>query len=222
VISSDAIEEKAKTRPDLDGLFAIAESQAGYFTAQQARESGFSGNLVLHHVKGGRFGRVRHGLYRFRHYPSSRREDAMAAWLALGKTAVVSHDTALELHDLSDVIPSQVHLTVPRSRRNLPKLPGVWIHTTLHEVEAADVVQREGMSTTSVVRTIVDLIGAKWFPPDQLEEAGFRALEAGLLNSAELQRAAAQRGTHEETWVRAASGLWLSRRERRGQSEQDG
>jgi hypothetical protein len=40
--------------------------------------------------------------------------------LAVGKDAAgVSHETALDLLDLSDVIPDTVHLTVPRTRRGL-------------------------------------------------------------------------------------------------------
>ena len=48
----------------------------------------------------------------------------MAAWLAVGKqNAVVSHESALDLLDLSDVSPDRVHLTVPRSRRGLAAPP---------------------------------------------------------------------------------------------------
>src|SRR5687768_17061031 len=93
-------------------LFDIASQQAGYFTAGQARAAGYSWALLLHHVKGGRFIRVRRGLYRYREYPSSRREDVLAAWLAAGKdTTVVSHESALDLLNLSDLIPNAVHLT---------------------------------------------------------------------------------------------------------------
>lgn len=75
---------------------------------------------------------MRRGPCRYREYPSSPREDVLAAWLAVGKTvAVVSHDSALDLLGLSDVIPDAVHLTVPRRRRHLPALPGVKIHTTV-------------------------------------------------------------------------------------------
>jgi len=42
----------------------------------------------------------------------------------------VSHESALDLLGLSDIIPDAVHRTVSRSRRNLPDLPGVTIHTT--------------------------------------------------------------------------------------------
>src|SRR5579875_1262323 len=123
---------RSRTRPDRQCLFDTASEQGGYFTAEQARACGCGFALLSHHTKAGRFIRVRRGLYRLREYPSSPREDVLAAWLALGRdVVVVSHDSALDLLDLSDVIPDAVHLTVPRSRRNLPKLPGVKIHTTV-------------------------------------------------------------------------------------------
>ena len=62
------------------------------------------------------------GVYRFRDYPPSPREEVAAAWLAVGQdVAVVSHESALDLWDLSDVIPGAVHLTVPRAQRSLAR-----------------------------------------------------------------------------------------------------
>jgi hypothetical protein len=66
----------------------------------------------------GHFLRVRQGLYRFREYPSSPREDVIAAWLATRReVAVVSHQSALDILGLSDVVPEVVDLTVPRAKR---------------------------------------------------------------------------------------------------------
>ncbi len=104
--------------PDAQGLFALASEQAGYSTSTQAHEYGYSTQLVGHHVAGGRFQRARRGIYRLRDYPSSPREEVMAAWLAAGKdSAVVSHESALELLGLSDVVPATIHVLVPRDRR---------------------------------------------------------------------------------------------------------
>ena len=89
-------------------LFRVASGQAGYFTAAQARVCGFSRALLSHHARSGRFPRISHGLYRFREYPSSPREHVLAAWLAVGKdVSVVSHESALDLLDLSDIIPDR-------------------------------------------------------------------------------------------------------------------
>ena len=82
----------------------------------------------------------------------------MAAWLAVGQTiAVVSHQSALALHDLSDVIPDTIHLTVLRSRRTHPDLPGTRSHTSSRPFGPLDVVTREGMRVTSPIRTVLDV-----------------------------------------------------------------
>src|SRR5215204_4399986 len=88
-------------RIDQDGLYWIAESQAGYFTAEQAVGVGMDRSTLRHHARpGGRYERVRRGLYRLRHFPSSPHEHVVAAWLAVSNVpAVVSHETALDLYD---------------------------------------------------------------------------------------------------------------------------
>ncbi|MBI2941631.1 MAG: type IV toxin-antitoxin system AbiEi family antitoxin domain-containing protein [Chloroflexi bacterium] len=181
------------TRPDRICLFHVASGQAGYFTAGQARGCGFSRALLSHHVRSGRFIHIRHGLYRFREYPSSPREHVLAAWLAVGKNvAVVSHESALDLLDLSDVIPDAVHLTVPRSRRSLPSLAGVKIHTTDRSIEPGERWVREGMVITSATRSILDT-AEKGADPEQIELAVAQAIERGLATTEELRRTASER-----------------------------
>jgi predicted transcriptional regulator of viral defense system len=180
--------------PDQAGLFEVASDQAGYFTAPQARACGFSWALLWYHVKTGRFVRVRQGLYRFRDYPSSPREHVLAAWLSVGKdTAVVSHESALDLLGLSDVIPGAVHLTVPRTKRGLPSVPGVTIHTTTQPLESTDRVVRDGMVVTSATRSILDAAEAG-SAPEQIEMAVAQAVERGQVMPEQLRARADQRG----------------------------
>jgi len=184
----------SKSQPDHLRLFEVASEQGGYFMAFQARACGYSFALLSHHAKGGRFIRIRRGLYRLREYPSSPREDVFAAWLAVGKdTAVVSHESALDLLDLSDIIPESVHITVPRRRRNLPKLPGVKIHTTARPFEPGDLTYRDGMIITSAIRTILDAAEAG-AAPDQIELAVVQAVERGLVAPSRLRQDSAGRG----------------------------
>jgi predicted transcriptional regulator of viral defense system len=195
---SDALETgktaQAVAKPDRARLFDIAAGQGGYFTAEQASGCGFSRALLSHHAKSGAFIRVRRGLYRFREYPAAPREHVLAAWLALGKdSAVVSHDSALEILDLTDVVPDAVHLTVPRSRRNLPSLSGVRIHTSSRALRPEDTVIRDGISVTSATRSILDAAEAGT-SPEQIELAVRQSVERGLTMRDELQRAADERG----------------------------
>ena len=181
------------TTDDHSRLFEVASGQGGYFTAEQARERGFSRALLAYHVKRGRFIRARRGLYRFREYPPSPREQVLIAWLALGKdVAVVSHASALDLLDLSDVIPDAVHLTVPRSRRNLPSLPGVKIHTSSRPIGAAEIAVRDGISVTSATRSILDAAEAGT-ALEQIEMAVAQAIERGLSTADRLRERATGR-----------------------------
>ena len=180
--------------PDRARLFEIASEQGGYFTAGEAGDCGFSRALLSHHVKSGRFTRVRRGLYRFREYPSSPREHVLAAWLAVGKKgAVVSHESALDVLGLSDVIPDAVHLTVPRSRRNLLSMPGVKIHTTARPLKASDRLMRDGMAVTSATRSLLDAAEAG-IAPEQIQKAITQAIDKGMATARQLKRDASERG----------------------------
>jgi predicted transcriptional regulator of viral defense system len=185
----------ARTKPDHSCLFAVATGQRGYFTAAQARACGFAWDALTYHTRHGRFLRIRRALYRLRDYPSSPREDVVAAWLAVGKdVAVVSHESALDLLGLSDVIPGAIHLTVPRTRRHLPALPGVAIHTTARPLRADDVAIRDGIRLTAAARTILDAADAGT-APEQVALAVRQAIARGLTTAPRLVRDAGARST---------------------------
>jgi len=176
-------------RPDRSALDQLAYAQEGYFSASQAAELGFSPQLLAHHTRAGRFERVRRGLYRLSDYPVSPHEQVRAAWLAMGDKAVVSHESALELLGLADVMPDRVHLTVSRSDRGARVPAGVILHTTSNPPTGADVVQREGIAVTSAARSIVDAAAAGT-APEQIETAIGQALESGLTTAPQLGRSA--------------------------------
>jgi predicted transcriptional regulator of viral defense system len=179
--------DTAVTKPDHECLFDIASEQLGYFTSAQARSCGFKPNLLTFHTNTGEFIRVFRGLYRLRDYPFSPKEEVAAGWLAVGKDkAVVSHSSALDLLDLSDVIPDAVHLTVPRTTRNLPTIPGVKIHTSKRPPGPKDVTYREGIRLTEPTRTILDSAEVG-IGPEQIEMAVRQALRRGLTTTRELE-----------------------------------
>ncbi len=120
----------ASSSPDWDHLFEIAAAQDGLFTTRQAAAAGYSPQLIAHHLSAGRMVRVRRGVYRIVHFPAGDHEDLTAVWLWSEQEGVFSHQTALALHDLSDVLPAQVHhasralapAAAPRARRRAPAL----------------------------------------------------------------------------------------------------
>jgi predicted transcriptional regulator of viral defense system len=192
--------------PDAIALNRISYGQDGYFTSRQARESGFSPQLLAHHVRSGRYEHVRRGLYRLRDYPGSSHEEVRAKWLAVGaERAVVSHESALELHGLSDVLPNTVHLLVDRDDRGIKPPEGVVLHTTTKALEPREVVSREGVRVTDPVRSILDAAGAGT-APEPIEMAVRQALDEGLATRRSLLARANRRGRRIADLVRRSAG----------------
>jgi predicted transcriptional regulator of viral defense system len=180
-----------KMQPDVLGLEADAYQQGGYFHAGQARAHGVSRQLLDHHVGRGRFERIRRGLYRVQGFPTTEHDDIREAWMAVGGAdAILSHDSALALLDLSDNIPDAVHLLVPRSRRGLRLPPGVVLHTR-PDNEDIPTVWRDGLPLTVPARTLVDV--ADRLQPEQLSLAVKQGLRRGLLTADQLQKEAKRR-----------------------------
>lgn len=179
---------------DHDRLYQLAESQAGYFTTRQAVGAGMDHSTLRHHARsGGRYQRVRRGLYRLRHFPTSAHEHVVAAWIPLRDAgAVVSHESALELHGLSDVIPVAVHLSLPRAKRGQRPRSGVRLHTLERPPGPLEVRTVQGVPTTSPARSIVDSLEAGT-QPEQVELAIHQALDRGLTTPRRLRAAAAER-----------------------------
>ena len=200
----DATAANPPSKPDRQALFELSSEQYGYFTAAQAAHHGYSRALLAHHAKTGTLHRIRPGLYRFRDYPSTPREEVMAAWLALGGPtggAVVSHDSALDLWDLTDSIPNAIHLTVPRTRRHPPRLPGVTVHTTSRPFESDDVRTLEGLTVTAPARTLLDIAESQG-TDEGLGQALSRAIQRGWVTRGLLEGKAKRRGPRAERLVR--------------------
>lgn len=181
--------------PDLTRLYEIASLQGGHFTGTQARSAGYSKQNIAHHVATGRFQRITRGFYRLREFPSVAHEDVIAAWVRVGShRAVVSHETALALYELSTVRPRKIDLTVPRQERPRHRLPltAVAIHTTTRPFRPGEVVQRFGIRVTSPARTIADAAEAGT-EPEYVVEAVSEALARGLVTEGELRAAAEER-----------------------------
>jgi predicted transcriptional regulator of viral defense system len=177
---------KSITRtPDWDHLFECAVAQEGLFTTQQAAEAGYSPQLLAHHLDAGRMVRVRRGVYRLVHFPAGDHEDLTVVWLWSQREGVFSHQTALFLHDLSDVLPAQVHLTLPESwrRRRLRVPEGVVLH---HGDVAEDGRTWFGpVPATAPLHTIEDCAAAH-LPPELLRGATLDALDRGLVTRGEI------------------------------------
>jgi predicted transcriptional regulator of viral defense system len=163
-----------------DRLYAAASQQGGYFTTRQAAEAGYSPQLLLHLIRGGRVERALRGVYRLVHFPPSENADLIIAWLWSGRVGVFSHQTALALHGLSDVLPARVHMTVPekwRQRRVHPP-KGVVLHVA--DVGPADTGWSDTVPVTTPARTLLDNAKAA-LSPELLRQALDEAYRRGLV-----------------------------------------
>lgn len=200
----EVMHDTERKRPDHHCLFEVVSEQAGYFTTAQATACGYSSSLRAYHVKHGRWVRVRRGIYRLSEYPSSEHEEVIAAWLWAGKdVAVVSHESALDMLDLSDVIPGTIHITIPRSRRYRPATAGITLHTTTREFMPGEVITRGGVRVTSALRTILDC-AETGTAPEQIIAAVSQAVDRGLATTRQLETGAASRGGRVERLIRRA------------------
>lgn len=174
--------------PHWTNLYALAATQDGHFTTAQAGEAGYSRPLLAHHVKAGRFLRIQRGIYRLRDFPSTDHEDFVVAWLWSDRQGVISHETALLLHGLSDVLPARVDLTVPVSwsarRLKVPAL--VRLHHA--DVSEADRAWSGPVPVTTPLQTVVDCI-EDHVQPDLVAQAVQDGLRRGLFTERELKLA---------------------------------
>lgn len=101
-----------------DALRDLAIEHNGLFTRQQALDRGVSPEAVHSYVAHGRVDRVAHGIYRYPFLPGAEFEQYETALLRTGDPeAVLSHETALAIWEVSDVNPARYHVTVFHARR---------------------------------------------------------------------------------------------------------
>lgn len=178
-----------KDGPDYQLLYEVAEGQSGYFAAHQARDCGFSWERLSSNVKNGRFIRVRQGIYRLTQFPGSAFEDLFVAWLRAGPASVISHESALVLYELSDILPTEVHIIVPRSATR--RRQGIRQHT--HKLDSSEVTFREGLPVTTVLRTLAD-VAAAGLAEEQVRLAVHEAVDRGLTAEEVMRLYAQKRG----------------------------
>jgi predicted transcriptional regulator of viral defense system len=166
-------------------LFETASGQAGYVTTKQAAAAGYSTHLLRKHIQAGRVTRLQRGIYRLVHFPVGEHEELVTAWLWSEQTGVTSHQTALYLHGLSDVLPAHVHLTLPAAWR--VRRFRVPLHVVLHhaDVEPADRAWFSAVPITKRRRTLNDC-AREGFSPELLRQSAQQALRRGLVTKLDL------------------------------------
>ena len=154
-------------------------TQHGYVTTRDARDLDIDPAQLRLMAARGRLERAGRGVYRVPILPLSEHDDLAAAlaW-SLGR-GVVSHESALVLHGLSDVNPSRIHLTVPRRTTRALQVARCTARIVATSC-LSDITQVDSLPLTTVARTIRDCM-ATGTDPYQLRLAIDRAERDGTL-----------------------------------------
>ena len=174
-------------------LYQIALEQDGYFTTKQAISAGYDTNSHPYHIKTGNWIREHRSIYRLANYPIGDRPDLML-WYLWSRNrneepqGIYSHETSLTIHNLTDLNPSKLHMTVPKDFRRNSRIPDVLV---LHygDILPAETDQMYGVKITNPIRTIIDIIMEGNLSEDLLSQAILEAINRGAVTNCELQEA---------------------------------
>jgi very-short-patch-repair endonuclease len=116
---------------------------------------GLSPSAIKRRVQAGRLHRIHRGVYAVGNPNLTREGRWLAAVLACGKGAVLSHESAGALWKLSPRCPPLVHVSVPgpNGRR---KRRGIVVHRS-RTLTAEQTTRRRGIPVTTLARTLADL-----------------------------------------------------------------
>lgn len=153
-------------------LARSAESQHGLLTRQQLLDAGLDDNAIHYRLKVGRLHRIHQRVYAIGHRPPSPLARALAAVLACGPGAVLSHHSAATLWELQPRWRLPLEVTARGNRRHR----GVRLHRS-RTLSDTDVTVQLGVPVTTVARTLLDLAAT-------VDDASL----ARLLNEARIRR----------------------------------
>jgi predicted transcriptional regulator of viral defense system len=166
-------------------LYQTAEAQGGYFTTKQAASLGYASNKRAYHVQAGNWLREHRGIYRLALFPEPDRSDLVLWWLwsrarSDQPSGIYSHQTALSLHELTDVNPSRLDMTVPPSFRRGVPIPRI-LRLHYGNVPAAEQELLFLVPVTCALRTILDVWEEGSLPKDTVRQAFRQARTNGKI-----------------------------------------
>ncbi|HEX9063676.1 MAG TPA: hypothetical protein VF843_01125 [Streptosporangiaceae bacterium] len=163
----------------------LARIQAGVITRRQAIDNGMSAYSVEWLAETGRWPTLQRAVYSIYTGPPAREAVLWAAVLRAGSGAVLSHETAAEVHRLVDQPSSRLHITIPHERTLAP-IKGLVLHrsrTLAQATHPTDLPPR-----TRIEETVLDLASqATSF--DTAFSAACAAVQRRLTTPARLRRA---------------------------------
>ncbi len=203
---------KRQSRSIDRAIAALAARQCGVVASAQLRELGLNRQAIAYRLRVGRLHLVHRGVYAVGHRLLSREGKWMAAVLAAGPDAVLSHRSAAALWGLRQSAGGRVEVITARARRSRE---GIRLHQAV--LPADEVTVEHGIPVTTPSRTLLDL--AAVVAPRQLErafrEAEYLRLADALAIDDLLARNPGRRGTAavREILAERAIGLTVTRSE---------
>jgi very-short-patch-repair endonuclease len=171
---------------------ALAAAQHGVVARSQLAVLGIGRGAIDRRLSRGRLVAIHRGVFAVGHVVLTRRGWWMAAVLAAGPGAVLSHRSAAALWGIRDTARAEHEVTVPRHRRCRA---GVRVHHS--DLPADETTVADGIPVTTPARTLLDL--AAVLTPHQLEravhETEYRRLTSPLSLDALLTLHPKRRGT---------------------------
>jgi very-short-patch-repair endonuclease len=145
----------------------LAERQHGVVARRQLDALGMSSSAIGRWAKQGRLRRIHHGVYAVGHRVLTANGHRMAAVLAAGPGAVLSHASAAALWDIRPTSATRIDVSV-RTPGGRAKRPGLRIHRAT-ELRDDEITEHQGIRVTTPARTLLDL--ASSLPRRALERA---------------------------------------------------
>jgi predicted transcriptional regulator of viral defense system len=162
----------------------LATRQHGVVAHRQLLALGFSERAIKVRLESGRLEAIHRETYAVGHARVSRQGRWLAAVLAYGDMALLSHRTAASLWGLGKPRSHPIDVTAPRGRQGLRRREGIWIHRG--RLDDEDRAVEAGIPVTSVARTLFDLAEVVAF--ERLEKAWEEADRLKLLRLGEVAR----------------------------------
>ena len=188
----------------LDRLLEAGGAQRGYVTAADAKDLDVNPTELRKLAARGRLARVAQGLYRLPTFPRAANDELMEATLWAGRRGVISHDSALRLHDLCDVNPVRIHVTVPSNYRPR-KAGGQRYRIWPRDLGPQDLDEVDGIPVVAPARAIADGIDAA-LESTLVEQAIRTARERRLVTTKE-ERELRRRLAHRQSATLAGAGV---------------
>lgn len=191
------------------GIAELAAAQHGVVARWQLLALGFSADAIARRLRAGRLHQVHRGVYAVGHKRLTQRGRWMAAALAGGDGAVLSHASAAALWLLP--FPRRlVNVTTARQRRPTDRIR--FHHSSVPDDERAVV---DGIPATSVARTLLDLAATepRWRLEKAVNEAEYRRLCDATGVRTLLDRYPRRAGTPALRALLAARNLGITRSE---------